>query len=312
MWALGRARPLTDAGAVAMAGATALGAWWSPALPWWVAVVALLVAVSIRRPPVVVLTAAVLAAFLGGRAWQGDRPVAPGPFRGTATLVGDPQEVAGAVVAEVRAGDHHLVVWARGPAGAVLDRRLAGQSVVIAGRRRPRPPGDVIEASRHVVGELEATSIRAAGDGGPAARLANLVHSRLEAGADALPRDRRSVYRGFVLGDDRGESAVIASDFAASGLAHLLVVSGENVAFVVAAAATESWNPATPTSNGSASSTQVTARASTRTPDAGRPSVQAVTAIMAIAVARSTDGSKRVTAANNTRIAMVPVQSVPM
>jgi competence protein ComEC len=232
-----RAHPLTDAGAVATAFAAAIGAWWSPTVPWWAAAVAVLVVVTVRRAPVVIIAVAVVAAFLGGRAWQGDHPVAPGPFSARATLVGDPQEVSGAVVAEVRSGDHHLVVWARGPAGAVLDDRLAGEPVVVAGRQRPRPTGDLVAARRHVVGEVEASSVTAAGAGGPLARLANLVHARLEAGADALPRDRQPVYRGFVLGDVRGESPVVASDFAASGLAHLLVVSGENVAFVIAAAA---------------------------------------------------------------------------
>ena len=64
-------------------------------------------------------------------------------------------------------------------------------------------------------------------------------------------------------------------------------------------AATESWNPNTPTSNGSISSTTVTASPSRRTPDEGRPSDHAVTARAAMNVARSTDGSKRVIRAKN-------------
>src|SRR4029078_10820073 len=41
---------------------------------------------------------------------------------------------------------------------------------------------------------------------------------------------------GFVLGDDRGQSFETVDDFRASGLAHLLVVSGGNVACVLALA----------------------------------------------------------------------------
>ena len=46
--------------------------------------------------------------------------------------------------------------------------------------------------------------------------------------------ERRALYAGFVLGDDRGQPVEITDDFRASGLSHLLVVSGQNVAFVLA------------------------------------------------------------------------------
>jgi competence protein ComEC len=56
------------------------------------------------------------------------------------------------------------------------------------------------------------------------------------AGGRVLPQDRQALYGGFVLGDDRGQSAVLEADFRGAGLTHLLVVSGENVAFVLVAA----------------------------------------------------------------------------
>src|SRR4051794_37776574 len=52
-----------------------------------------------------------------------------------------------------------------------------------------------------------------------------------------MPADRRALFTGFVLGDDRGQRPEVVEDFRASGLSHLLVVSGENVAFVLALAA---------------------------------------------------------------------------
>ncbi len=232
-----RDRALSDAGAVAVAAAAALGAWWSPGVPWWLPAGASIAAVAARRTVVVVVAVGVLAAFLGARAWQGDRPVPAGPFRQTASLVTDPEEVAGAVVAEVRAAGHHYQLWARGWAGHVLDERAAGESVSVVGRVAPRQAGDDIDARRHVVGSVTATSLRAAGDGGPLVRLANGTRRLLLAGGEPLPADRRALYGGFVLGDDRGESPVLAADFQGSGLTHLLVVSGENVAFVMAAAA---------------------------------------------------------------------------
>ncbi|MGI9022716.1 MAG: ComEC/Rec2 family competence protein, partial [Acidimicrobiales bacterium] len=55
----------------------------------------------------------------------------------------------------------------------------------------------------------------------------------LFAGTSSLPDERRALFAGFVLGDGRDETPEVIDDFRASGLSHLLVVSGENVAFVL-------------------------------------------------------------------------------
>src|SRR5262249_3914154 len=64
----------------------------------------------------------------------------------------------------------------------------------------------------------------------------NDVRHTLARGARSLPPGRRALFTGFVLGDDRDEPPEVADDFAATGLTHLLAVSGENVAFVLALA----------------------------------------------------------------------------
>jgi competence protein ComEC len=43
---------------------------------------------------------------------------------------------------------------------------------------------------------------------------------------------RRAVVLGVVLGEDEGLTAQTRNDFRASGLYHLLAVSGQNVAFI--------------------------------------------------------------------------------
>ena len=48
---------------------------------------------------------------------------------------------------------------------------------------------------------------------------------------------QKAVFLGMVIGDDRAQTAATADDFRAAGLGHLLVVSGQNVAFVLAVAA---------------------------------------------------------------------------
>ncbi len=231
-----RARALSDAHVLTLTAVVALAAWWSPDVPPWVAGAGLLVAAVSRRPVMVILAAGLLAACLGARAWQGDRPAAPGPFVSTAALVDDPQDVAGAVVAEVRAQGHHFEVWAHGRSASVLAEREAGQRIRVQGRVAPRPPGDDLDARRHVVGVVTPDQLTAVPGDGPVVAGVNALRGVLLAGARPLSADQRSLYGGFVLGDVRGQSPVVADDFRGSGLSHLLVVSGENVAFVVAAA----------------------------------------------------------------------------
>jgi competence protein ComEC len=51
-----------------------------------------------------------------------------------------------------------------------------------------------------------------------------------------LPSTERAVVAGFLVGDTRDAPEPVIEQFRASGLSHLLVVSGENVAFVLALA----------------------------------------------------------------------------
>jgi competence protein ComEC len=233
---LGLRAGLSDAQVVGLAAVVSLAAWWSPAVPLWWALVGVLVAAAVRRPTVVLLAAGLLSASLGARAWQGDRPVEAGEFRAAATLVTDPEPVAGAEVAEVRAEGHHFEVWAHGRAARRLGSRAAGQRVWIDGQVAPRPPGDDLEARRHVVGIVTPDEVESR----PGAALwvapVNRLRAVMLAGGRPLTDDQRSLYGGFILGDVDGQSPVVADDFRGSGLSHLLVVSGENVAFVVAVA----------------------------------------------------------------------------
>ncbi len=214
----------------------AVAAWWSPTIPWWWAAAGLGLALVRRRPWAVVLAAGLLAACLGSRAWLGDQPAPAGPFRASATLVDDPAPVGSAEVVEVRARGHHYEVWAHGRSAGVLRGRAAGQQVEVVGQVAPRPPGDDQAARRHVIGVITPDQVVPTDDGGPLTVGINRLRALLLAGGRPLSADQRSLYGGFVLGDVTGQSAVVADDFRGAGLSHLLVVSGENVAFVLAAA----------------------------------------------------------------------------
>ncbi|WP_208028153.1 ComEC/Rec2 family competence protein [Rhabdothermincola sediminis] len=226
---------LSDRVVVLGAVGAAAGAWWSPQLPALVAVGVVVAAVVVRRPWTAVVAVAVLAAWLGGRAeLAANAAVAEGPFTGEVTLVGDPGDASGAVRVEVRAGSRRFDAWARGRAGAAIRPRLAGERLSVRGRMEADVPSWL--RHRHVVGRMEITEVIGWRGGDPASRLANRFRRVLERGVEHLAPDTRALFTGFVFGDDRGQSPAVADDFRAVGLTHLLAVSGQNVAFVLAVA----------------------------------------------------------------------------
>lgn len=178
------------------------------------------------------------AVVLADRARAGLDPVSAGPF-GPAwvTLVGDPAPLAtGGVRVDVVAGGRRVEAIAHGPPAWSLEDRLAGEAVAVEGRLRPPPQHAPWLVVRRVVGRLEIDAVLDDAAAGPLARGANALRRTLTAGAADLPRTNRSLLNGVVLGDDREQPPEVADDFKAAGLTHLLAVSGQNVAFVLALA----------------------------------------------------------------------------
>jgi competence protein ComEC len=191
-------------------------------------------ALALRRPVVVIVGVALLASTFGARAWAGLRPPATGTWSGVATLVGDPAPVAGALRVYVRIGGKRVEAWARGSTARALGDRLAGERVRLRGELQ-RVPADARQrlARRHIAARMTVAGASLASTGDVPSRLANGVRRTLLRGAKVLPEDRRALFSGFVLGDDREQRPEVTDDFRASGLSHLLVVSGQNVAFVL-------------------------------------------------------------------------------
>ena len=79
---------------------------------------------------------------------------------------------------------------------------------------------------------------RRGGLGGVADRLRASIGSAIGSGATG---ERRAVLLGIVLGQDEGLSASLREDFRASGLYHLLAVSGQNVALVAGGVLLVGW-----------------------------------------------------------------------
>ncbi len=231
---------MTDRRVVALACAAMLGAWWSHPIP--VIVLGGLVTATLawRRPSLVLLSAGLLASFLGARSWEGVHSApTTGNVEERVRIVRDPEWAHGAVQTEFRLGDgRRLQASAEGSAGAVLQRSLAGETVRVSGRLGPlrgRNPGFLHR--RHIGSRLDVRTAERLEPGGPVARFSNELRRSLVAGATSLADDDRALFTGIVLGDDRDQSPAAIDDFRASGLTHLLAVSGQNVAFVLVIAA---------------------------------------------------------------------------
>ena len=117
---------------------------------------------------------------------------------------------------------HTTIELPRGPADGFDERawlRRQGIQVVLKGGRW-RPVG------------------RRGGIFGVADRL---HHALGRAAAPGLEGERRAVLEGVVLGEDQGLSDELRASFRASGLYHLLAVSGQNVVFVGGGALALAW-----------------------------------------------------------------------
>ena len=224
-----------DRATVALAVVACAGAWAAQPLSLLPVLALVAVAVGLRRPVLLMVAVALAASALGARSWAGLHPPALGQWSGTATLVGDPANVAGALRADVRIGGKRVEAWARGSAARALRDRLSGERVQLRGQLSPVPP-DARQrlARRHIGARMTVTGASLASTGDVPSRLANGLRRTLLRGADVLAPGSRALFAGFVLGDDRDQRPEVTDDFRASGLSHLLVVSGQNVAFVLA------------------------------------------------------------------------------
>lgn len=231
---------MSDRQVVVLAVVTMAGAWRALAIPPALVVAVVVAALLAQRAPVVWLAAAMTASVLGARSWAGvEHAPTTGFLRGPATVVTDPVRVPGGVRLELRVDDsgRRVQATASGDAGALLGSRLAGERVRVEGRLAGIQGSRGYLARRHIGSRLIVTAADDPGPGGPLSRFANQLRRTLVVGADSMSAPRRALFTGLVIGDDRDQDAIEVDDFRAAGLTHLLAVSGQNVAFVLAVAA---------------------------------------------------------------------------
>jgi competence protein ComEC len=186
---------------------------------------------------VIVIAVGAIAGARGDAAMASLAPDRLGTFEGWITLVDDPQPRGAATRIIVEVDGERFEVWARGRARQMRVRSWrAGERVAVAGERvtlRADRAGRV--AWQHVVGELRIEWTGDVTAGSAVARASNRVRELIERGASILPAGDAALLRGLVVGDDRDQSMAMIDRFRASGLSHVTAVSGQNVAFVLAA-----------------------------------------------------------------------------
>lgn len=152
-----------------------------------------------------------------------------------ATLTDDPDATRFAARALARVRDRTVVVTASGDAASRLAVLRAGDRVRLRGYVRPLDGFEARARWQHAVGTFAAQDLLGFGPpASPLMRGANWLRDRVLAGTARVPEPQRALLAGFLLGDTTDLPDEVVGDFRASGLSHLVAVSGQNVAFVLA------------------------------------------------------------------------------
>lgn len=202
------------------------------------------------RLAILAVAVLLLACALTGRALDGmvhSAFRAPSQSMHTAvmsgSLVGDPDPYRFSTSALVRVteldGVHvparTLVVSGSGDVASRLRILRAGDRVRLDGMLEPLEGWDAYQRWRHAVARLELRQIDSfSATHAPLARFADAIRERVLSGTEGLPEADRALLAGFLLGDTREMSPETTATFRNAGLSHLVAVSGENLAFVLA------------------------------------------------------------------------------
>jgi competence protein ComEC len=191
------------------------------------------------RAVLVLLVLGGVATVRAQNAWDQLVPRHLGTYDGWITLVDDPQPYGPSTRVVVEIEGERFELWARGRALQIrVATWRAGESVRAQGERRVlRPDRQGRVAWQHVVGEFRSDWVSDVAAGSPVDTASNRVRAALERAAEQLPGDDGALFRGLVVGDDRDQPRAMIERFRASGLSHLTAVSGQNVSFVLMAAA---------------------------------------------------------------------------
>ena len=184
------------------------------------------------------LAGGVVGVYLSNVAWHEVVADRLGHYSGLACLKTDPTPKNGATVVVLEIEGERFETWARGSPRRRMRDRLAGECAQVSGNRRELTGvAERRAAIRHVVGGFDLEIVGDWQHGTAIDRASNRVRRLFARGASRVRAPDDALLAGLVIGDDRNEPIELVTQFRRSGLSHLTAVSGQNVAFVLAAAA---------------------------------------------------------------------------
>ena len=185
-------------------------------------------------------TACGVLALRAQHEWATVKRAPMGQFAGAATLMSDPTPfgVGSSVRAVFRVQGWRYEASLFGGDARRVARHLAGESVWISALRSEVPEQYRKRSyTRHIVGRLTDIHLSSQWrDGSSFTRATNRLRRLLTKGASHLPANEAALLLGLIIGDDRAQPREMIDSFRDSGLSHLTAVSGQNIAFVIAAA----------------------------------------------------------------------------
>ena len=138
-------------------------------------------------------------------------------------------------LAPLNAGKRSVLVRASAEDAVRLRSLDAGDRVALSGHLSPLEGYDKRWRWRHVVAQLDGARLTDLARGrAPLISTANWVRALVARGGAGMPARERGVLAGFLLGDKRAIPKETLDTFRSAGMSHLLVVSGANVAAVLA------------------------------------------------------------------------------
>jgi competence protein ComEC len=171
----------------------------------------------------------------GAVQWSRLDDVPTGPIDDVVRIVDDPRSVRGGVVLVVAHDSwRYRLVVRSGVRGAVVAGRT-GDHVRVVGERRALKTLRGRDIADHVAGEIvprDVVPLEVAS--APVYRMVSRIHTVIADVTSRLPDTDAALLRGLLIGDDRDHPDELVRAFRAAGMGHLVAVSGQNVALVLA------------------------------------------------------------------------------
>jgi ComEC/Rec2-related protein len=223
---------MTDLQVVALAGLVWMGCLITAPLPMIVGVSLATVGFAVRSPRLVLAAGLALGLGAGAAADSAYRPIPHDRFDGVVQAVSLPRIDTFSEQIDVRLPAGDRVRMDVSPAAGSVRGIHPGMHLAVTGTVRPIEDSNW-NRSRHVVGRLTARSVRKVGTEAPHWSAAAWLQRTVNSATRSMDPSSAALYQGLVTGDDRAQGAAQKAIFRRTGLSHILVVSGQNVAFVL-------------------------------------------------------------------------------